>query len=44
MVDLGDGETYEYLYEAVYDNGVTSLHDIMEEWYTVLAAAHGVAD
>jgi len=41
VVDLGDGETYEYLYEAVYDDGIRSLHDSMEEWYTVLAAAHG---
>lgn len=41
VVDLGDGETYEYLSRAVYDDGETVLHDVMEEWYMALAAAHG---
>lgn len=41
VVDLGELGTYEDLYRAVYDDGTTVLHDIMEEWYFALAAAHG---
>ena len=42
VVDLGDGETYEYLFKAVYDDDSVVLHDIMEAWYMDLAAAHGL--
>jgi hypothetical protein len=43
VVDLGELGAYEYLYQAVYDDGETVLHDIMEEWYMALASAHGKA-
>lgn len=43
VVDLGELGVYEYLYQAVYDDGETVLHDIMEEWYMALASAHGKA-
>ena len=41
VLDFGDGETDAYFYKAVYDDGETVLHDIMEEWYFALAAAKG---
>ena len=41
VVDLGENGTYEYLSKAVYDDEAVSLHDFLEEWYFVLAAAHG---
>jgi hypothetical protein len=42
VTDLGDGETFEILYRAVYDDDSVLLHDIMEAWYMDLAAAHGL--
>ncbi len=42
VVDLGDGETFELLYKAVYDDDTVVLHDIMEAWYMDLAEAHGL--
>ncbi len=42
VVDLGDGEAWEFLYRAVYDDDSVILHDIMEAWYLDLAAAHGL--
>ena len=33
----------EYYTRAVYENEALSLHDILEEWYFVLASAHGKA-
>ena len=30
------------VFEAVYDDGVTVIGDIMNEWYDALAAAHGL--
>lgn len=41
VVDLGENGTYEVLSKAVYDDEAVSLHDFLEEWYFVLAAAHG---
>ena len=41
VVDLGEDGTFEVLYKAVYDDGTTVLHDVMEAWYMALAAAHG---
>lgn len=32
----------EYCLRASYEDGAVSIHDIMEEWYSVLAAAHGL--
>ena len=43
VVDFGGGETHEYISKAVYDDGETVLHDVMEEWYLALASAHGKA-
>ena len=41
VVELGGGETFEELYKAVYEDGASCLHDVMQEWYNALAAAHG---